>query len=75
MQVSPYSISLKAKIQNLFKAKFIESIYYPKWVSNMVPINRTNRNLHTCTNFHDLNKAYPKDDFPLPNIDILVDNI
>ena len=24
--------------------------------------------------FKDLNKAFPKDDFPLPHIDVLVDN-
>ena len=28
-----------------------------------------------CTDYHDLNKACPKDDFPLPNIDIIVDMI
>ena len=27
-----------------------------------------------CVDFRDLNKASPKDDFPLPHIDILVDN-
>ena len=27
-----------------------------------------------CVDFRDLNKAYPKDDFPLPHIDVLVDN-
>ena len=27
-----------------------------------------------CINFTDLNKAYPKDSFPLPNIDMLVDS-
>ena len=27
-----------------------------------------------CVNYRDLNKASPKDDFPLPHIDILVDN-
>ena len=27
-----------------------------------------------CVDFRDLNKACPKDDFPLPHIDVLVDN-
>ncbi|XP_058216758.1 uncharacterized protein LOC131327628, partial [Rhododendron vialii] len=27
-----------------------------------------------CVDFRDLNKASPKDDFPLPHIDVLVDN-
>lgn len=40
----------------------------------MVLVNYANGNLYICIDFHDLNKTYPKDDFPLPNIDILVDN-
>lgn len=52
----------------------IESIDYPKWVSNMVHVNRANGNLCIYTNFHDLNQACPKDEFSLLNIDILVDN-
>jgi len=27
-----------------------------------------------CVDYRDLNKASPKDDFPLPHIDTLVDN-
>ena len=27
-----------------------------------------------CVDYRDLNKVIPKDDFPLPHIDILVDN-
>ena len=30
---------------------------------------------HVCVDFMDLNKAYPKDPFPLPRIDQLVDAI
>ena len=28
-----------------------------------------------CVDYQDLNKASPKDDFPLPRIDVLVNNI
>jgi len=28
-----------------------------------------------CVDFSDLKKACPKDDFPLPHIDVLMDNI
>ena len=30
--------------------------------------------VRVCVDFQDLNKASPKDDFPLPHIDILVDS-
>lgn len=68
------SLLIKDKIQNILKAKFIEFIDYTKWVSNMVPVNHINGYLWIYMNFFDLNKAYPKDNFSLPNIDIWVDN-
>lgn len=69
------SIQIKEEIQKLLEAKFIHSIYYPQWVSNMVPIDKLEYHLRFCIDFRDLNAACPKDDFPLPNIDTLVDNI
>ena len=30
--------------------------------------------VRVCVDFQDLNKASPKDDFPLPHIDMLVDS-
>lgn len=41
----------------------------------MVPMKKSNGKIKICTDFHDLNKACPKDDFPLPSIDSLVDSI
>lgn len=41
----------------------------------MVHVNCVNGYLRIYTNFYDLNKAYPKDEFPLPKIDILFKNI
>ena len=36
-------------------------------------ISKHDKYIHICTNFKDLNKDFPKDDFPLPNIDMIVD--
>lgn len=41
----------------------------------MVLVNHINGYLLICIDFHDLNKVFPKDEFPLMNIDILIDNI
>ena len=38
------------------------------------PIPKKNGKVEMCVDFRDLQKAYPKDDFPLPHIDVLVDN-
>ena len=49
-------------------------VLYPHWVANIVPVMKKNGSIRICVDFRDLNKACPKDDFPLPHIDLLVDN-
>ena len=48
-------------------------IKHPKWLSNVVPVKKKNDQIRCCVDFHNLNKACLKDEFPLPNIDLLVD--
>ena len=55
-------------------AKFIREVYYPDWLANVVMVKKTNGKWRTCVDFTDLNKAYPKDSYPLPQIDVLVDS-
>ena len=47
--------------------------FYPLWVSNLVLVPKPNGKWRTCVDFTDLNKACPKDYFPLPRITQLVD--
>lgn len=68
------SLQIKEEIQNLLDAKFIYLIDYPQWVSNVVPISKPKGQIKVCIDFRYFNTTYPKDDFPLPNIDTLVDN-
>jgi hypothetical protein len=42
-------------------------------VSNLVPLNKKQGMIHVCMDFHDLNKACSKDNFPTPFIDQIVD--
>ena len=52
---------------------FIREALYPIWVSNPVLVPKPNGKWRTCVDFSNLNKACPKDSFPLPRIDQLVD--
>lgn len=39
-----------------------------------MPVLKKVDKVHMCVYYKDLNRASPKDDFPLPHIDVLVDN-
>ena len=54
---------------------FIREVYYLNWLANVVLVKKANGKLRMCVDFMDLNKACPKDSFPLPKIDQLVDSI
>ncbi|RVW25754.1 Transposon Ty3-I Gag-Pol polyprotein [Vitis vinifera] len=53
---------------------FLSVVEYPEWLANVVPVPKKDGKVRVCVDFRDLNKASPKDDFPLPHIDMLVDS-
>ena len=63
------------EVNKLLAAGFIWEVYYSDCLANVVLVNKTNGKWKICMDFTDLNKAYPKDNFPLPRIDQLVDSI
>ena len=69
------ALLVKVELEKMLEEKFIHPIDYSEWISNMVPITKPSSDIRIYTNFRDLNKAFPKDDFPLPNIDMIVDLI
>ena len=62
------------EVKKLLAAGFIKPIQHPKWLSNIVPMKKKNGQIRYCVDFRNLNKACLKDEFPLPNIDLLVDS-
>jgi hypothetical protein len=64
---------IKAEVEKLLKVGFIYPIQLTQWVSNPILVNKTQGTIHVCMEFHDLNKAYPKDNLPTPFIDQIVD--
>ena len=61
-------------MEKLLEADFIREVFYPDWLANVVMVKKSNGKWRMCVNFIDLNKAFPKDSFPLPIIDQLVDS-
>ena len=62
------------EVKNLLATRFIKPIEHQQWLPNIVPMKKKNRNIKCCVNFRDLNKVCLKDEFPLPNIDLLIDS-
>ena len=49
-------------------------VQYLERLANVVPVSKKDGKVRVCVDFRNLNKANPKDDFPLPHIDMLVDS-
>ena len=61
-------------VKDLLEANFIFKAKYTTWISNVVLVKKSNGKWRMCVDYTDLNRAFPKDAYPLPNIDKLVDN-
>ena len=53
---------------------FLSVVKYPEWLANVIPVPKKDNKVRVCVDYMHLNKASPKDDFPLPHIDMLVDS-
>ncbi|RDX77401.1 Retrovirus-related Pol polyprotein from transposon 17.6, partial [Mucuna pruriens] len=65
----------RAETAKLLAAGFIREVRYLTWLANIVMVKKANGKWRMCTDYTDLNKACPKDSYPLPNIDQLVDGV
>ena len=64
---------IQAEVDNLLKARFIREVKYPKWLANVVVVPKKGGKWRVCVDYTNLNDACPKDSFPLPRIDQIVD--
>ncbi|CAL8153079.1 unnamed protein product [Prunus armeniaca] len=66
---------IEAEIDKLLVVGFIEEVSYAEWLANVVLVAKKDKGLwRVCVDYTDLNKACPKDNFPLSRIDQLVDS-
>ena len=58
----------------MLEADFIREVYYPNWLANIIMVKKANEKWRMCVDFMDPNKACPKNSYPLPRINTLVDS-
>ncbi|KAH0636032.1 hypothetical protein KY290_036427 [Solanum tuberosum] len=64
---------IETEVNKLIEAGFIREVKYPTWVSSIVPVRKKNGQIRVCVDFRDLNNACPKDEFPLPIPELMID--
>ncbi|GJV54203.1 hypothetical protein Tco_1449944 [Tanacetum coccineum] len=60
---------VKDEVAEWLKAGIVRKVRYLTWVANPVLVKKPDSNWRMCIDFKDLNKACPKDLYPLPKID------
>nr|AAL31648.1 Putative polyprotein [Oryza sativa]AAL34947.1 Putative polyprotein [Oryza sativa]AAP51891.1 retrotransposon protein, putative, unclassified [Oryza sativa Japonica Group] len=65
---------IREEVARLLEAGFIREVIHLEWLANPVVVPKANGKLRMCIDYTDLNKACPKDPYPLPRIDQIVDS-
>ena len=65
---------IREEVRKLLHAGFIEEVHHPEWLANPVVVRKDNGKLRMCIDYTSLNKVCPRDPYPLPRIDQIVDS-
>ena len=61
-----HSSTVNEEVNKLKKAGAIKEVFYLEWLANTVVVKKKSGKWRVCVDFTDLNKACPKDPFPMP---------
>ena len=64
---------IQVEVENLLKVRFIREVKYLERLANVVVVPKKGGKWRVCVDYTDHNDALPKDSFPLPHIDQIVD--
>jgi hypothetical protein len=67
--------TIRKELEKLLKAGIISSVKYSEWVSNLVLIHKTTGQIRLCIDFQALNRANIKHHFPLPNMEMILQQV
>ena len=62
------------EMAKLLAAGFIREVFHSDWLANPVLVRKKTGKWRMCIDYTRLNKACPKDHFPLPRIDQIIDS-
>jgi hypothetical protein len=65
---------IKEEIDRLLKTNFIRPCKYVEWISNIVPVEKRFNKIRVCIDFRNINRATSKDEYPMPIVDMLIND-
>nr|GEY23232.1 hypothetical protein [Tanacetum cinerariifolium] len=68
-QAADRNQAIQEEVVKLVEAGIMSEVHYHNWLSNLVMVKKHDGNWRMCVDFKDLNKACPKNGYPLPEID------
>ena len=63
---------VKKEVEKMLDAGFIRACRYAEWISSVVPVQKKDGRWRVCVDFGDLNRTTPKDEYPMPVAEILI---
>ncbi|XP_071727339.1 uncharacterized protein [Rutidosis leptorrhynchoides] len=63
------------EVTKLVAAGILREVQYQSWIANPVLVKKPDGSWRICIDFKDLNKACPKDNYPLSEIDLKVESL
>ena len=68
-------LSIEKEVNRLYKSSTIVPIRFSEWMYNLVPVRNKTREIRLCIYFRNLNKVSLKDNYPLPNMDHILQRV
>ena len=65
--------AINEEVGKLLQAGAIREVEYSEWLANVILVKKANGKWRLCIEFTDINRACPKDSFPFPRINLIVD--
>ena len=66
--------AIKKEFEKILRAGFIYPVLLTEWISNIVPVMKKQGTIRLCIDYRDVNHACPKDNYPTPFINQIIDN-
>jgi hypothetical protein len=65
-------VEVKKEVEKMLEAGFIRTCRYAECISSVVPVQKKDGRWRVCVDFRDLNRATPKDEYPMPIAETLI---